>query len=324
MKYLLSALLGFLAAIILLWQYIAPRPQAPLPSAQSVPTQCCLLPPPNQPGIKEAEDIAAESFLAESAPVASAGTTGDTSDKALTTPGAAAVFDPSRDNRKRDEPAAPQPSEPASVDNHVAAKEAYEYALKLSASGAVNEALPYLNRAIQLDPEFADAHSERGAVLGYQGNCDAAMLEFARAISLHSKLARTYSNRGNCYWNVKKIDLAIQDYNEAISIDNTLHEVFATRGMAYGRVNNFAQSEADLQQAIRLGSRNPSVYHNLGYALYMQQRYAEAIQSFDQAIGLKSDFALAFRYRGMAKQAIGNISEASADLQQARALGDGN
>jgi tetratricopeptide (TPR) repeat protein len=319
MKYILSALLGFLAAVILLWQYIAPTPQSPLPAAQNVPAQCCLVAPPDQPGLKEAEDIAAKSFLAEPQPIASSGTTDD---KGPTAPDGGAGSNLARDDPKRDEPPALQPSVPGTLDNHGVAKEAYERALKLIASGSVSEPMPYLDRVIQLDPEFADAYSERGALLGRQNNSEAALQDFGRAISLHSKLARTYSNRGNCYWNLKKIDLAIQDYNAAISIDNTVAEVFATRGMAYSRTNNFAVAEADLRQAIRLGSQNPSAYHNLGYVMYMQQRYVEAIQYFDQAIGLKPDVALSFRLRGLAKQAIGNITEASADLEHARALGD--
>jgi superkiller protein 3 len=76
-------------------------------------------------------------------------------------------------------------------------------------------------------------------------------------------------------------------------------------------------AETDLKEAIRLGSRNPSAYHNLGFTLFSLQRYPEAIQYFDQAVALQPDFALAFRYRGLA---IGQLREGATDLQRARDL----
>jgi superkiller protein 3 len=90
--------------------------------------------------------------------------------------------------------------------------------------------------------------------------------------------------------------------------------------MAYSKVGNWQQADPDLREAIRLGSRNLSAYHNLGYTLFMQHRYPEAIQYFDQALALQPDLALALRYRGLAKQAIGQAAEGLADLQRAHAL----
>lgn len=206
------------------------------------------------------------------------------------------------------------------VDPHTAAREAYDYAMQLSLKGAVDDELPYINRAIQLDPQFAEAYQERGAIEGFKGHIEAAIQELNRAIELNPKLVRAYSNRGNCYWNLKNIDKAIGDYSVSLALDSTQPEVFATRGMAYSRIGNWAQAETDLREAIRLGSRNPSAYQNLGYTLFSQQRYSEAIQYFDQALALQPDLALALRYRGLAKQAIGRVAEGVEDLQRANAL----
>jgi len=217
-------------------------------------------------------------------------------------------------------PAAP-PDEPVG-DSRIEATENYERALRLEASRQLDDAVPLLDRAIQLNPAYAEAHAERGAVLGYRGNCEEAIQAFNRAIDLNPRIASWYTNRGNCFWNLKNIDLAIRDYNLSISIDGAQPEAFAKRGMAYGRINKLVKSEADLREAIRLGHRDPSTFHNLGFALYGQGRYMEAIQFFSQAIVLKPDFALAFRYRGMAKQAIGRASDALVDLQRAQSLGN--
>lgn len=153
--------------------------------------------------------------------------------------------------------ASPQPSENATApnqqntsatqipDQHRAAKDAYDYGLQLGMKGAVDEALPYIDRAIQLDPELADAYVEKGAIDGVKGRCEAAIQEFNRALELNPRLARAYSNRGNCYWNLKRIDQAIQDYSASLSLDSAQAEVLATRGMAYSRIGNWQPAEND-------------------------------------------------------------------------------
>jgi tetratricopeptide (TPR) repeat protein len=219
-------------------------------------------------------------------------------------------------------PSQPQPGN-ADVrlgENRRLAREAYDRALVLGKAGSYDEASTNVERAIQLDPDLADAYVERGAIKGVRGQCEAAIQEFNRALGLNPRLPRAYSDRGNCYWNLKNVNQAIQDYTASIALDSTQAEVFATRGMAYGRLGEWPESETDLREAISLGSQNPSAHYNLGYALFKQQRYLESIRYFDQAIALQPSFALAFHYRGMAKQAIGQTAEGLTDLQRAHAL----
>jgi lipoprotein NlpI len=224
----------------------------------------------------------------------------------------------------------PSQPQPANADvrleeNRRLAREAYDQAVTLGNRGLYDQEIPYLERAIQLAPDLADAYLKKGLIEKIKGRCEAAIQEFNRALGLNPRLAEAYSNRGNCYWNLKdinqaNINQAIQDYTASIALDSTKPEVFATRGMAYSRLGNWAQAEPDLREAIRLGTQNPSAYHNLGFTLVGEQRYLESIQYFDQALALQPDFALALHYRGLAKLAIGRVAEGLADQQRAHAL----
>lgn len=219
----------------------------------------------------------------------------------------------------------PSQPQPANADvrleeNRRLAREAYDQAVTLGNRSLYDQELPYLERAIQLDPDLADAYLKKGLIEGIKGRCEAAIQEFNRAIGLNPRLADAYSNRGNCYWNLKNTNQAIQDYTASIALDSTKAEVFTMRGTAYGRLGEWPESETDLREAISLGSQNPSAHYNLGYALFKEQRYPESIQYFDRAIALQPSFALAFHYRGMAKQAIGQTAEGLVDLQRAHAL----
>jgi len=53
-------------------------------------------------------------------------------------------------------------SAPQIVDQQSAAKEAYDYGMQFAAKNETDQALAYIDRAIQLNPQFADAYEEKG------------------------------------------------------------------------------------------------------------------------------------------------------------------
>jgi tetratricopeptide (TPR) repeat protein len=67
-------------------------------------------------------------------------------------------------------------------------------------------AISYYNKAIELDPKFAEAFYKRGNIKYIMENYDSAMQDYDEAIKLNPKLAEAYHNRGLIKYN--KGDLA--------------------------------------------------------------------------------------------------------------------
>ena len=59
-------------------------------------------------------------------------------------------------------------------------------------------ALTSYERAIELKPDFAEAHSNRGLVLKELHQFEAALANYDRAMALKPDFAEAHSNRGWC------------------------------------------------------------------------------------------------------------------------------
>ena len=59
------------------------------------------------------------------------------------------------------------------------------------------------------------------------------MAEFNKAISLNPAYAEAYSNRGVVFYENKEYDKALQDYDKAISLDPKLANAYNNRGFLY-------------------------------------------------------------------------------------------
>ena len=79
------------------------------------------------------------------------------------------------------------------------------------------------------------------------------MEDLDEAIRLDPNLAQAYTNRGNAYAGLGQLQRAIQDYDEAIRLDPNLASAYANRARAYTFLSNDAAAQRDVDTAIELG-----------------------------------------------------------------------
>lgn len=73
------------------------------------------------------------------------------------------------------------------------------------------------DRAIQVDPDFADAYNNRNLLYQSNGDLDAALQDFDRAIRLDPELAGAYVNRGMVWKSKQNYELAARDFINALT-----------------------------------------------------------------------------------------------------------
>jgi hypothetical protein len=83
----------------------------------------------------------------------------------------------------------------------------------------LDEQLRLFSRAIQLEPDFAEALNNRGAVRAGKGDLAGALEDLNEAIRLLPDDPTAFSNRGNVRKRMGDLKPAIADYNKAIRID---------------------------------------------------------------------------------------------------------
>ncbi|OIP71780.1 MAG: hypothetical protein AUK48_12030 [Oscillatoriales cyanobacterium CG2_30_44_21] len=93
---------------------------------------------------------------------------------------------------------------------------------KINSDGVIAEildrAIAALQRAIQIEPDFADAHCNLGSALVQKGQTKDAIIAYKEAIDIDPSFAQPYFNLGILLNNIDKIDEAIACFESAIAL----------------------------------------------------------------------------------------------------------
>jgi Flp pilus assembly protein TadD len=169
---------------------------------------------------------------------------------------------------------------PAVQDKELTAGEWFERGVSAT---DLDEQLRCYSEAIRLQPGYAAAFSNRGAIRYLKNDLEGALRDYNEAIRLKPDDPFAFNNRGVACADKGDLEGAIQDYNEAIRLDPNDAAAFSNRG-------NARQRKGDLEGALR---------------------------DYDEAIWHKPDAADVFFYRGNARSAQGDMEGAQRDYDEA-------
>ncbi|TRU05080.1 MAG: serine protease [Microcystis sp. Msp_OC_L_20101000_S702] len=154
------------------------------------------------------------------------------------------------------------------------------------------------NKAIEINPNFAEAYNNRGLLYYNQQKYELALADYSKAIEINPNFALAYNNRGGIYYNQQKYELALADFNKAIEINPNLAEAYLNRGGIYYNQQKYELALADFNKAIEINPNLAEAYNNRGLLYYNQQKYELALADFNKAIELDSKLAMAYLNRG--------------------------
>jgi len=137
-----------------------------------------------------------------------------------------------------------------------------------------------------------------------------ALIYFQKAVEKDPNYADAYFQIGYCYGQLKQYNDAIKAYKQAIRIKPDYAEAHYSLGVAYGSLGRWSEAIESLKQAIRIKPDYAAAHYNLGVAYGSLGRWSEAIESFKQAIRVKPDFAEAHCNLGVAYIITGDKSSA--------------
>jgi tetratricopeptide (TPR) repeat protein len=183
--------------------------------------------------------------------------------------------------------------------------------------------LEYLNNAIKLQPDLAEAYNNRGNAYSDLGQYQNAIEDYNKAIRLQPDYAKAYSNRGLAYADLGQYQSAIKDYDEAIRLQPDLAEAYNNRGIVYYDLGQYKRAIEDYSKAIRLQPDYAKAYYNRGlaYSKHLDE-YQLAIEDYNKAIRLDPNYAQAYNDRGAAYILQGNNKRGCRDAQKACELGN--
>ena len=123
------------------------------------------------------------------------------------------------------------------------------------------DAIKYFSKAIELDPNYAEAYLMRGrAKIGIQ-DMAGAMIDLNEAVTLEPNNSEAITERGNVKQMVGNITGALDDYEKAIQLNPKDPHIFEMRAFLWLYQNKITLACNDYFSAFDLGSQ--SAYERL-------------------------------------------------------------
>jgi tetratricopeptide (TPR) repeat protein len=161
----------------------------------------------------------------------------------------------------------------------------------------IDSAISAFNRALTLDPKYADAYAGLGKAywLGYQeGEGGSEWMAKARsacdlAVANSPNLAEAHACLGNVYRGTGEYEKAVAQFQRATSLDPTSDETFRGLADVYQKLNRPGEAEATFRKAIDLRPQYWAGYSWLGVFYWRQGRYDDAAKMFREVVSLAPD-----------------------------------
>jgi tetratricopeptide (TPR) repeat protein len=164
---------------------------------------------------------------------------------------------------------------------HAGLAEAYTIQAFLRASdqrGAVAKARAAVNRALELDPDLAEAHAALGLINFYfEWNWAEAEVEFRRAVALNPGSVSVHDEFGNFLTAMGRLDEGLAQSLEAARLDPMSVGPVHDAAINYLLRGELEQAAANFRRTIEIDPNWTWGYIKLGRTLALQKKCPEAI-----------------------------------------------
>ena len=92
--------------------------------------------------------------------------------------------------------------------------------------GHFDQAISDYNKAIKINPRYAEPYNNRGIVYANKGKFNKAISDYNKAIEIDPRLGRAYKNRAGAYYSKGEYDKALDDVRKAQSLGLQVHPGF--------------------------------------------------------------------------------------------------
>ncbi|MFM7876786.1 MAG: tetratricopeptide repeat protein [Microcystis aeruginosa Ma_MB_F_20061100_S20] len=198
----------------------------------------------------------------------------------------------------------------------------FNQGVKRLQQGDLEAAINSFNKAIRLNPNYAQAYGNRGIAYSRLQQYDKALADYNQFIRFNPNSAAAYYNRATLYDKLGDYQKAIADYDQAIRLNPNFTQAISGREMAQNKLRTPQQSISTTNALAQYFSngRNAKDFFVQAMDKYDKADFDGAIVDFSQAIQLKPDYAQAYMGRAMAYKGLGDLENQITELRKAAEL----
>ncbi len=172
-------------------------------------------------------------------------------------------------------------------------------------------------RAIELSPNYANAHDGYGFYLKATGQHEAAIRECKLAQQLDPLSPFTTLSLGWAYYFARDFDQSLAQGRKVLELDPNLGFAHWHVGMGYRQKGRFDEAIVSLRKAVNLAGGSPNFIAHLGHAYAVAGKQREARQMLAELERLAKRQYVSSYYLAMIQLGLGNLKQAFAALEQA-------
>ena len=184
------------------------------------------------------------------------------------------------------------------------------YALILQGIGKLVEAELSTRKAIEIKPDFAEAHSNLGNILSDLGKLEDAEISFRKAIEINPNFANAQYNLGGILIDIGKSKEAEVHTRKAIEINPNFTDAYLNLGNILKDIGKLKEAEVHTRKAIEINPNFAEAHYNLGNVLRDHRKSQDALDSYLKAIKINPNFAEAHYNLGNVLRDLGKSQDA--------------
>ena len=182
------------------------------------------------------------------------------------------------------------------------------------------KAIPYYEKAIEIEPDDPDCYSDLAFSYYEIGKTKEGLESIEKAIEIWPNDAFYYYIKAILYEDENDYINAIKQYSKAISFEPDDADYYFERGEAYYYLDFYTEAESDLLTSIELGLKDEDAYFYLGYIHSVNKECDKAIMYYTKAIEIDPNYGVAYSNRGKCYYSQDEFQKACSDLKKAKSL----
>jgi len=192
-----------------------------------------------------------------------------------------------------------------------------------SSSETLNKARAASIRALELNPNLAEAHAALASLReDYDWDWPGAEAEYKKAIALNPSYGQARHWYSHFLSRMGQHDLAIAEAKRAVEVDPLSPPVIVNLAAAYVFARQFDQAIAECRRAIQLDPHFPDAHYVLAISYREKGLHEEGIEEFRHQIAANNGNKYALGFLGYAYAISGRKPEAEQTIKDLKAIPD--
>jgi predicted O-linked N-acetylglucosamine transferase (SPINDLY family) len=176
--------------------------------------------------------------------------------------------------------------------------------------GQFDEAILSLKKAISINPDYVDAYYNLAIACKDIDKLDNAIQSYQKAVGINPNFAEAYNNLGNVYKDLEQFDHALNSYQKAVGINPNFAEAYNNLGNVYKDLEQFDDAVLSYNKALDANDNLYQASYNLGISLKQLKQFDKAIKMFMNVIDIKPNYAEAYNNLGTCFTMLGQMNTA--------------